>query len=87
MKYEKGKHLDYFRSLIENGTDLESVCHAISIELAVYDDTSDLISDNSTIESKIFDLSIYCTDPGYKDEQAENYQKILDLLGVSNPKK
>lgn len=85
MKYEKGKHLEYFRSLIKSGAKLEMLCDAIT-DLALDDDTDALISDDSTIEAKLFDLSIYCMDPGYKDEQEENYQKILELLGVSELK-
>lgn len=85
-KYEAGKHLEYFRGLIESGAKIEEVCHEIIIGLGVDDDTSELVSKSSTIEAELFSLAVYCEDPGYKDEQAKNYQKILDLLGVSSPK-
>lgn len=83
-KYEKGEHLEYIRGFARKGARSE-VCHAI-VGLAIDDDTDELASDDDNVEGKLFDLAVYWYDPAYEDEQEENYQKILELLGVSEPK-
>lgn len=87
MKYETGKHLEYVRWLIDQKRSPEDICYDLIGKWMIDSNLRDILAEGRYPEADIFDLAVRYLDRGYKEEKEQNFQKLLDILDVSSPKK
>lgn len=87
MEYTFEKRFEYAKWLFSQDISREEMCDILSSKLALDDKMDDILSKGLDPDAEIFDLTIRYLDRGYAYEKEQNFQKLLDILDLSNPKK